>query len=278
VIPRVSAGVRLNVVPVELPDIVADQIPGQGGSFTERYGAVVPAFAADFSLGLTGGHDITPGIGGIGGLTLIGSASYLPFEMFTDDFDEADLAYGIGGRLQLLRESFVAPALAMSVMRRHLGTVTFGDICPAGLTSTSAASPENTEVGGCPSSGDPGEIGFDLTSWSGRATVSKHLLGIGGLLGVGFDSYDSDLDFGFRGESIGGTGVAPGFRVHDEKLESTRWTFFGNLSYTLLVASLTLEGGWQQGDAPIDGFDDLDSNFDPEDGVLFGSIGFRIAL
>jgi hypothetical protein len=53
---------------------------------------------------------------------------------------------------------------------------------------------------------------------------------------------------------------------------------FGNLSYTLLVASLTVEVGWQQGEAPISGFRDLQSNFDPGDGTLFGSIGLRLAL
>ena len=124
-----------------------------------------------------------------------------------------------------------------------------------------------------------GEFSFDLTDWSARLVASKRLLGIGATLGVGYDRYESDLGFGFRGEEvITGTQLVPVFRVTEESLDSDRWAVFGNLSYTLLVATLGLEAGWQQGTAPISGFDDLQSDFNPKDGTWFASLGMRLAL
>ena len=45
-----------------------------------------------------------------------------------------------------------------------------------------------------------------------------------------------------------------------------------------LVATLGLEAGWQQGTAPVSGFDDLQSDFNPKDGTWFASLGMRLAL
>lgn len=280
VVPRVSVGLRLNVVAVRLPDLLTDELEGSVRSFTQRYGAPAPAASGDIAIGVFRGFDAAPGIGGVGGLSLLGSVSYLPFSLIEDGFEETDLAYGIGGRLHLLDESFSVPGLSISLMRKKLQTVAFGNVCPGGIVPI-AGGPEveGTEYGGCAGPGDIGEFSFDLVDWSSRLVVSKHLLGLGATLGLGYDRYTSDLGFGFRGdELVPTTNLSPVFRVQDERLESDQWTVFGNLSYTMMVVTLGLEAGWQQGTSPVPGFGDVDSEFNPRKGTWFASIGTRLSL
>lgn len=278
ILPRVSAGARLNLVAIRLPDILADEIPGQVGAVTRRFGAPAPALLGDVAISVTNGFSIEPGVGGIGAVSLIGTVSYLPFRLFDiDGFgDSPDLALGIGGRLQLLEESFVTPGVSFSVMRRRLNTVRFGDVCPAGSGEVELPGATPPHRSTCAGPGDPGEFGFDLTSWSSRLVAAKHLLGFGLAGGIGHDSNRSRLDFGFRGGPVSGT--SPAFRVTDQTLRSDRWTVFGNASYTLIVFTLGLEAGWQQGAAPITGFGNLGSDFDPRSGTWFGNLGVRLAL
>ena len=275
VVPRTSASLRLNVVGVKLPDIIGNAVPGTLGDVTKRFGAPVPSLLGDLSISLTRGVTLTPGLGGIGAISLLGSGSWLPLDQLgLDGFTNSpNLAWGFGGRLHLLNESFVAPGIAVSVMRRGFGTLRFGDICK-GLDPL-----EGTQTSACTGPGDPGEILFDLTDWSGRAVVSKHLLGFGLTAGLGYDRYGSDVSFGVRApEPIVGANPTPLFRFGRQELESTRWTMFGNASYTLIFGTIGLEAGWQQGDAPISSFDDIGSDFDPSSGTWFGSLGARLAL
>jgi hypothetical protein len=274
---RASVGLRVNIVSVALPDIVAQHVPDEL-NFVDSFGAAVPALSADLSVRLLPGWELAPGVAGLGGLSLLATGTYLPFEMFSDEFEEGNLAYGVGGRLHLLSESFVAPAVSLSLMWRRLPDLEFGDVCPAGTVPIAGETSEGVEVGACAGGGDPGEIAFDLTDLSGRAVVSKQLLGLGGAFGMGFDRFESDLDFGFRGSEMTGTGSAPTFRVDDREIESTRWTVFGSLSYTVVVATFSLEAGWQQGKPPITGFSDLGGDFDPENGTWYGSLGARLSL
>jgi hypothetical protein len=282
IVPRISAGARVNVVAVRLPDILAEQIPGQAGAITRRFGVPAPALGGDVSLTLTDGFDLAPGIGGLGAVSLLGGATYLPFSLLgVEGFEREHLAVGIGGRVHVLRESFVAPGVSLSVMHRWMGTVAFGDVCPAGAVpiSTTAVNGAQRETGTCPGPGNPGEFSFDLTGWSGRLVASKRFLGLGFTAGLGHDRFGSDLDFGFRGDDpLPGASAAPVVRVTDERLDSSRWSVLANLSYTLLVGTIGLEAGWQQGNPPIRGFRDLQGDFDPRGGTWFGSLGARISL
>jgi hypothetical protein len=276
-IPRVSAGLRLNVVPIRLPDLLADQIGGPTGGLARRYGAPAPAFAGDVAVSVTPGFSLAPAFGGIGAVSLLGSASYLPFDLFTDGFRRSDLAYGLGARVNLLSESFVAPGVAVSLMRRAVGEVNFGNICPDGVVPLPMV--DGVEPGVCPGGGNIGEFSFDLVNWSSRLVASKHFLGIGGAVGLGYDRYRSDFDLGFRSDqqSPSPEGVFV-FRTTEDDLRSSRWTVFGNLSYTLIVATLSLEAGWQQGTAPLTGFRNLQANFDPRGGSWYAGLGGRVSL
>ncbi|MEX0912266.1 MAG: hypothetical protein WD737_08780 [Gemmatimonadota bacterium] len=280
-LPRVSAGVRLNVVPVRLPDILAEQIPGEAGDLARRLGIPAPAVVGDLAIGITDGFAAAPGLGGIGGISVLASVSYLPFQLFdADGFDEADLAYGLGARLHLLEESFFVPGISLSVMRRALPDLAFGDICPGGIepVAVPGGDPDH-ETGACAGEGDAGEFSFDLTDWSGRLVASKHFLGFGATAGAGYDRYESDLGFGFRAPAAEPqTQLTPVFRVTDQSLAATRWTLFGNLSFSFVAATLAAEAGWQQGEPPISSFRELGGNFDPGSGAWYASLGARLSL
>src|SRR5690606_35699275 len=135
-------------------------------------------------------------------LSVLGSISFLPFDMLgAEGFEGEDLAFGLGGRVHLLRESFFVPGISGSVMWRSLQRVEFGDICPSGVIQ--AQVPGSTQTfPACAGSGDHGEFSFDLTDVSARLVASKHLIGLGFTAGFGYDEYDSDVAFGFRGDPL----------------------------------------------------------------------------
>jgi hypothetical protein len=256
-LPDVDVTGRVNLVFVRLPDILATQVGGAAGRFGQTLGVPAPALGANVAVGVFPGFDLVPGIGGMGSISLLAGASWLPFRTFgTRGFDtEApDLAWGGGVRVGLLRETFIAPGASVSVMYRSLGNVAFGDV----------------------EAGNAGEFAFDLRNWSTRAVVGKRLLGLGLLGGLGYDRYASDVSFAFRLPPSAPPG--PGFeRIPNADLRSSRWSAFGNLSYTLLLATLALEAGWQQGDSPVPGFGQ-GARFDPRGGAWFTSAGVRVAF
>jgi hypothetical protein len=280
-LPRVSAGARLNLVSIRLPDILVDQAPGQIADLTRRFGTPVPAVMGDASLMITRGVSVAPGLRGIGAISLLGSASYLPFRISgVDGFDRDRPSVGFGARVNLMEESFVAPGVSASLMYRRLPTVHFGQICPQGFVSVvETEGTPRRQMGACPGAGDIGEFSFGITDWSGRLVVSKRLLGVGAVAGIGRDRYESNLDFGFRSaREIPGTGTAAAIRFLDNEFGTTRYSVFANLSYSLLVGMIAVEAGWQQGAPPITGFRNLGSEFDPRGGTWFGGLGARLAL
>ena len=276
-LPRVSAGVRLNLVFARLPDIVADQTGGAVQAVNDVVGVPAPALGGNVSVGLTQGVSLAPTIGGFGAIDLLGSATWLPFRALgVEGFDEStpDFAWGGGVRVGLLRESFVTPGVSVSVMYRRLGEVGFGEVCPG--TETPAGGGEAICAG---EEGDVGEFEFDLSGWSYRAAVSKRLLGVGLTAGVGFDDYDSDVRYGVRYQVTNSTGqtLTRVRRSPTLKVDNGRWSAFLDGSFTLLVASVTAELGWMQGGDAIQGFPSA-SDFDPGEGNFFGSLGMRISL
>jgi len=276
-LPGVSLGLRATLIGAKLPDIVTDRLPEDVEAFASRYGLTIPAVSGDLTLDVFDGFAFSPGVGGVGALALLGTSTVIPFRSLSEDFDGSRFAFGVGAQVGLIEESFITPAVAVSVVRRQLSEMSLGSVCASGFIGVQFDG-GNTETGACTTDGDPGEIAFGLTSWSTRAVVSKHLVGFAGSLGVGYDRFASDLDFGFRGPSIAGTSSAPTFRVRNQELEANRWTFFGSASSNYLVTTLSAEAGWQQGDAPIPGFRELDGSFDPREGTWFGVIGLRVAL
>lgn len=264
ILPRVSAGVQINAVSARFPDLRSTE-----GATTKEYHAFAPAIAATASVGLYNGADLAPGVGGFGSIDLLGSATWLPFH--PDGLDESDLAYGVGARVGLLRESFVLPAASVSLVRQRLNRVGYGNVCPGG------ESPTAPPGGACLGGGDPAEFGFDLTTWSTRAVVSKQFLGLGAAAGIGYDRSHSDIRYAVRYRDPV-SGLTRVFRPEPKDLSQGRWSLFANGSFSLLIARFAVEAGWLQGGDPLPEYRELDAKFDPTQGSFFGSIGMRVAL
>jgi len=276
ILPRVTAGVRLNVVGARVPDIIVDEDDGSS-ELGETIKVPAPALGGYVAVGLTQGFTLGPTVGGFGAIDLLGSATWLPFRAFdVEGFEEApEIAFGVGARVGLLRESFVTPGVSVSVMYRRLGEASFGEVCPGGETPVPGGGD-----GACPNPGDLGEFDFDLTNWSYRGVVSKRLLGLGLAAGLGYDQFESDVRYAFRYQPpapIGPLGPTLVRRSPEVTVESSRWSAFANASFTVLVGTITLEGGWMQGGEAIEGFPS-GSDFDPEQGNFFGSLGVRLSL
>ena len=277
-LPGVSAGLSANLVFIRVPNIVADQ----GARIDDAAGIPAPALSGSVSIGVFPGFSALPTVGGIGSVDLLGSAVWLPLsaaggEGFEDG--TADLAYGAGVRVGILRESFVTPGISVSVMHRRMSAIRFGDVCPA-LSATGGTSEDGYTFssGSCASEGDAGEFRADLEDWSTRAMIGKRLLGLGLAAGVGYDRFSSDVGYGFRAPEGTLPGTANYFaRASDLDLANSRWSAFVNGSLTLLVTSVALEAGWLQGGEALEGFPST-SDFEPARGTFFGSVGVRLAL
>jgi hypothetical protein len=273
-LPDVDVTARVNLVFLRLPDILAAEAGGTVQRLNQTLGIPAPALAGSAAVAVFPGFNVAPGIGGIGSVDVLGSAAWLPFRTLGIrgfDVESPDAAWGVGARVGLLRESFVLPGVSVSVMRRSLGRVAFGNVCRGQELQF-----EMTNDTECVGPGDRGEFEFDLINWSTRALVGKRLFGAGLAAGVGHDRYSSDVGFAVRYPEAE-PGSAYIRRPDPAELSSSRWSVFGNLSYTFLLASLAFEAGWQQGQSPIRGFG-ADAQFNPRGGAVFGSAGLRLAF
>jgi hypothetical protein len=272
VLPRVSAGLRLNVVFARLPDI-REEDSESGEVSPDKFSVPAPAIGGNVSIGVFPGISVAPMVGGFGAIDLLGSATVLPVSLAgVEGLEKNPVSWGAGARIGLLRESFITPGVSVSVMYRRMGEIQFGDVCEGD---------EGAAVGGgsdasCTGEGDFGEISFGLSNVSTRAAVSKRLLGFGLTAGLGYDRFDTGADLAFRGPSTGGS-ARPVYRFSDVQVDNDRWSAFVNGSFTLLVGSIVAEAGWLQGAEPISGFP-ARSDFDPKEGTFFGSIGARLSL
>lgn len=281
VLPRFSTTLQLSAALVRLPDIEE-----QSSAITEQLEFPAPALSGTVAVGIFSGFGAAPGVGGIGSVDLLGSATWLPFKVIESEGfaqDASEFAYGVGARVGLLRESFTTPAVAVSLMYRRLDRIQYGDVCPRGAGAeliSGGGDGYDLDAGFCAQPGDDGEFAFDLTDWSGRATISKRLAGFGLAGGVGYDRFRSDVDFGLGATpDLPLVGVQPVFvRASNLEVESDRWSAFVNGSYSVFLAGLVAEAGWMQGGGAIRGFDAAASEFDPEGGTFFGSVGLRLGL
>jgi hypothetical protein len=273
-LPRVSAGVRVNVVFARLPDI-REESSANGEAAPDEFSLPAPAIGGNVSIGVFPGISLAPMIGGFGAVDLLGSATVLPLSLADADGVEGDpVSWGAGARIGLLRESFITPGVSVSVMYRSMSDVKYGDVCEGEETAGLAGAQSRTCVG----DGDFGEVEFGLSNVSTRAAVSKRLLGLGLTAGVGYDRFDTDANLAFRAPSgLGGAAARTIYRFDDVKVDNDRWSAFLNGSLTILVGSIVAEAGWMQGEEPISGFPAA-SDFDPKEGTFFGSIGARLSL
>ena len=274
-LPRVSAGARVNVVFARLPDI-RDESSATGAPAPEKFSVPAPAVGANVSLGVFPGVSLAPMVGGFGAIDLLGSATVLPVSLAgVEGLEKNPISWGAGARVGLLRESFITPGISVSVMYRRMGDVKFGDVCEGDELPGTAGQHSRTCTGG----GDFGEVDFGLSNVSARGAISKRLLGFGLTAGVGYDRFDTGASFAFRAPAspLDVAGTRTIYRFDDIAVDNDRWSAFLDGSFTLLIGSIVAEAGWMQGQEPITGFPSQ-SDFDPKQGTFFGSIGARLSL
>ena len=235
--PRWSLALRSTIARAPLPPIGDEQ-------------AVRPTLwsvNADAAIGLFNGFNLAPTIGGFASLDVLGSMGVLGVPD-GDGFERSSpLTWALGARVGILRESFTAPGVSASAMYRSLPDVEFGEPTPG------------------PYFENAGQSVLSL-----RGTVGKRILGLGLTAGVGYDRTGSDVRVRF--DEPGPIFPNP-VDVAAQDLTFGRTSFFGNVSYTILILNMAAELGWQEsGASPAAAHDDTGK------GGLFGGVAVRLAI
>jgi hypothetical protein len=247
-VPKTTASLRVSVARQLLPDLASVS----GDDRTATATAIRLGTATRLFDGVAAGP-----INGVGAVDLLLDAALLPAAGQSRD---AAAAFGAGARIGIVRETFGTPGVSLAAMYRHVGRQQYGHLCPVPDVSCDGAT--------------RGEASFAVNDASGRLTVGKRVGPVGLLGGVGIDRFStSDGVVSVVQGGIDATRADYGIQRHD-----TRWSFFGNLSYALIVGSLVAEGGWMEGGEPdlvVDG--DL-GGYQAGKGTPFGSLALRISL
>ncbi|MEP7176981.1 MAG: hypothetical protein ABI860_10565 [Gemmatimonadales bacterium] len=247
---HVSVTARVNAVEVVLPRLSYD---GSGTTVPRGQKVFAPAPQVEAAVGVFGG---TPS--GLLAVDVLGSAQLLPAGVFDDFRVAADarrigdvaLGLGIGARIGVLRETGPLPGISVSVMRRDLPAITYGDL----------------------SAGDQFQYAIDLRAVNLRLVASKRVAVLDLAAGLGWDRYTGDARISVRNPTAptGGTsGVTVGLRT-------SRACAFVNAGIGLTLLRLVAEGGYLAGkDQKLS--TDFEG-FDTTKGKLFAGLGLRVGF
>ncbi|SVB74903.1 uncharacterized protein METZ01_LOCUS227757, partial [marine metagenome] len=114
--PRVSLATSIRAAFFEMPDV-----HGQGTNTVTSYG-----LKGTVVIGVLDGFSISPTVGGIFSLDLLGSLGLLLLDE-RDGFTDNQTVMSGGMRLGLFRESFTMPGFTISVVQRYGGAVGWGN-------------------------------------------------------------------------------------------------------------------------------------------------------
>jgi len=227
---------------------VSAAIPNPDGS-QRAISGLVPASV------VTGGFGIFRGLrGGLLAVDLLGSATLLPGTIDKLAVDKSatrigglPLGIGYGARIGITSGKFPIPAVSVSVMRRTLPRLYFGDLA----------------------SGDHYAFDSDLKATNVRITAGMRLLALDVAAGIGFDHYSSTahLRWGTYGISTAEMTLPA---------TSSPRALFADAGLTLPAGKLVGEIGYQTGSDVQLGTNY--SGFDPKAGHVFGGLGFRFGF
>jgi hypothetical protein len=244
-----SLTVRANAVNMVFPDL-----DYTGSSLTVPAGdeLFLPAPLVEGSVGLYRGLSA-----GMLAVDLLGSAQLLPtnqIDNITVDDDarrigSIALGLGYGARIGLLRGMGPLPAVSVSIMRRDIPRITYGDVA----------------------SGDQYSYGVDLHATNLRLIASKQVAVLDLAAGLGWDKYSGDAIIQFT-DPI--TGVLQS-NVPVE-LSNSRVLGFVNAGVSVSMVRLTGEVGYQGGKDQNLSTDFED--FDTTKGKLFAGLGLRVSF
>lgn len=245
-----AIAVRANAVMGHVPDI--DNL--STGAATSRNYAVTEQYiglpTVDFALGLTKGFNL--GVTRIGGIDLIGGATYVP-EVDEEDFSVAapdgSLSIGYGVRVGLLQQSALIPGVAFSWMKRDMPTLNL---------STRTDGGDQLAIN---------NLAINSTSW--RISAQKNLLLFQLGAGFGKDNYDFNADVAASVDNGTYTGNFNAAQAMD------RTTMYGSLGINLFLVKIVGEVGQVSGgNAPT--FHTYDTAADAK--RMYGTVGVRISF
>jgi hypothetical protein len=244
-----SFTVRANAVQVVLPDLSYN---GSGSTVPAGDKFFAPAPLVEGSLGLYKGMPT-----GLLAVDFLSSAQLLPTDQIDNLTVDAGarkiggiaLGLGYGARVGVLNGRGLLPAVSVSVMRRNIPRITYGDLA----------------------AGDRYSYGVDLHATNVRLIASKQLAVVDLAAGLGWDKYTGGAVIRFRDPL---TGIPqPDVPV---KLNNSRVMSFVDLGVSMSVVKLTGEVGYQGGkDQKLaTNFED----FDTTKGKFFAGLGLRVGF
>jgi hypothetical protein len=241
---------RVNGVGVVLPRLSYD-----GSTATVPRGREVFALApqVEAAVGIYGGLP-----SGLLAIDALGSAQLLPAEVL-DDFRVADdarrigdvaLGFGFGARVGILKETGPLPGVSVSVMRRDLPTITYGNIA----------------------AGDVFQYAVDLRATNLRLVASKQVAILDLAAGLGWDKYTGHALVSLDA----GGGAGSGSAAVPIELSNSRASAFVNAGFNVAVVRLVAEGGYLGGKDQKLSTDFED--FDTTKGKFFAGLGLRVGF
>jgi len=247
-----SVGARVNLLNASIPDVqgvnVSTGAPQASGYTTNGKTLVFPEL--DAAVGVFRGFPI--GLTYIGGVDLLGSASYLPA------FDQTGvrvgqptgaIRFGYGARLGLLQETFLTPGISVTYEERSLPVTTI----VATASSTQSFSVRD----------------LDLRTKGWRIVASKNLLWVTLAAGFGRDYYDANAKITYNVDGQTQTPVSLA-------VSPSRTSVFGDVSLNLIpFVKLVGELGRVSGGS-VHTFNMFDN--DVNRSRWYGSIGARLAF
>jgi len=240
---HISATVRVNAIKASLPNPDSAAQNPVPSSFDGYF----PAPVIEAAVGLYGGQG-----GGLLSIDGLASAVLLPASRVQGMSVDPDapkigviaLGLGYGVRIGLLRGAFPIPAVSVSVMKRHVPRVQFGDV----------------------TGNDPADFATDLNATNWRAVAGMRVLFADVAAGIGIDHYTSTATIHYR------DGLTTNTVTLD--LANTREVLFANAGLTMGLVKLVAEVGYQTG--TDQSFATTFSDFDPKAGHVFWGAGLRI--
>ena len=244
-----SLTLRANGINLVLPDLA---YTGSSATVPAADEVFAAAPLIEGSLGLFKGMS-----SGLFAVDFLGSAQLLPanrIDNFTVDAEarrigDVALGLGYGARLGLVRETGLLPAVSISVMRRDIPEIRYGDL----------------------SGSDRFSYAVDLHATNLRLAASKKLAVFDFAAGVGWDKYTGDAVIRFRDPITLVT--QPSIPV---ELSSSRMLGFLNAGLSFSVIRFTGEIGYQGGKDQHLSTDFED--FDTTQGKVFAGIGLRVGF
>jgi hypothetical protein len=260
-----TAGQRLQGSPRWVIDVgtgvVRADVPSRSdGAIGAQEGRVFFAPRITVGAGLFEGVSPSPTVGGMGSIDVVGELRLLPIPRLHEVSDRV-VAWGLGARIGVIRESFTLPGVTLVAMHRRAGTVEF-------------VSPLGPPGGGVP---EARMIRVTPNVTSLRAVAGKDLLEIGVSAGVQLDRIRGDAEVGSWAGHDGAIALPspgpppPGSGPRSLPVDRTTW--FVGLNRTWVVTQLTAELGW----SPAARGDDADVLGGAGAGSAFsGALSFRI--